>query len=70
MGGRRKSEGKRREGSGMRVGNIREALKARRMDGNVQLWRVGDWEKLLESSRDLGCERLPGLKMGDLSKHV
>ena len=47
----------------------REAQSARRVNGIRELpgWRVGE---PLESPRDLGCERLPGLNGDDLSQNA
>ena len=43
-------------------GDRREAQKARRMNGNMQPWGLGD---PLESTRDLEGERLSRLSGGD-----
>ena len=61
LGGRGDEEGKRGEaGSGMR-GDRRE--RAKNLNGNMQQC---SWGEPLESSRDMGCERLPGLSGDDL----
>ena len=59
-------KGKKWEGSGMGEDRI-EALRARRMNQNMQHCGVGAGEPL-ESLRDLGCERLPGLKWDDIAQ--
>jgi hypothetical protein len=64
-GRRVKGEGQRGAGSDMRR-NKRKAQKAKRMNGNMQLLRLGGGGAL-ESLRDLGCKRLPGLNGGDIS---
>jgi hypothetical protein len=56
-----------KRGTGLGLGGGRKkAQRARRIIGNVQPWR---WEvrDTLESSRDLGGKRLPGLSGHDLS---
>jgi hypothetical protein len=61
-----KGELEEKEGTkpGMR-GARKKVQKARRKNGNSQCQR-----KLLESLRELGCERFPGLNGDDLSRNV
>ena len=47
-------------------GDRRKAQRANRMNGNMHRG-VGGGEDPLENSRDLGCERLPGLNGDDLT---
>ena len=61
LGGRGKKD--RNSGVGSCMRGRREAQRTRRMNQNMQLLGVGE---LLESTRKLGCERLPGLNGGDL----
>jgi hypothetical protein len=45
-----------------------EAPRASRKNGNRQLLEIGGWEDLAECTRDLGGERLSGLKAGTLDE--
>ena len=47
-------------------GNRTEALRASRKNGNRQPPEIGGWQDPLEYTRDLGGERLSGLKGRDL----
>jgi hypothetical protein len=47
-----------------------EALKASRKNVNKQPQEIGGWWNLPESTRDLGDERLSGLKGSDLRCNV
>ena len=71
----RGGRGRKKRGAGSGMGrDRREAKKTRKMVGNVQLPEVGGlvgWcGKPLESPRDLGGGRLPGLNVGDLSQNA
>jgi hypothetical protein len=47
-------------------GKRTEVLKVSRKNGNRQPWEVGSWGYPPECTRDLGDERLSGLKGRDL----
>jgi hypothetical protein len=51
--------------SGVGMGKRTEALRTSRKNGNRQPWEVEDWRDPPECSRDLGGERLSGLKGWD-----
>jgi hypothetical protein len=60
---------RRGSGKGGRIrygGDRREAQRSKKMNGNMQLLGGEVLEELLESPRDLGCERLPGLNGNDI----
>lgn len=48
-------------------GDRREALRAKRMNGNNDPWTVGGRDPL-QNNRDLGIEKLSGLTWGELSQ--
>jgi hypothetical protein len=52
--------------SGIEWGKRNEALGASRKNGNRQHQEIGGWANPLECTRDLGGERLSGLKGRDL----
>jgi hypothetical protein len=45
----------------------REGLKDMRMNGNLQLLKVGEKRESLGSPRNLGLGRFPGINAGDFS---
>jgi hypothetical protein len=57
--GERRGKGKGKKGPGMGV--MREAQKARRINGNMQPWGDGRWWDPLENTRDTVGKRLSGL---------
>ena len=64
--GRRGEEEEKKGIGSVTGGGGREDQRASRMHGNLQPQKVwGGWEVPLESSRDLGDERLPGLSRSD-----
>lgn len=65
-GWERQGEGQRGERSDVWGWYVREAWKARRLNVNLQLPEMGE---PLESAKDLGYGRLPGLSVGDLSRN-
>ena len=81
MGGKRKQSQRGEEGPGRKGGwwvqrgehdwvfgggKGLKSLRASRKNGNRQLWEVGGWGDPPECTRDLGGERLSGLKERDL----
>ena len=52
----------------MNVGDRREAQRARKISGNTEMSVLSlGMGKPLENLRDLGCEKPPGLNVGDFS---
>jgi hypothetical protein len=62
----RRELGKRGTWSGIGWGKRVKALRVRRKNGNRQPLEVGGWRDPAECTRDLGGERLSGLKGRDL----
>jgi hypothetical protein len=77
--GRQREEGtwmREERGEGKRRGRIRygrnrrDAQRIRRINQNMRQWSLGGQGKPLESPRDLGSERLPGLNGDDISQNA